>query len=76
MREPWLAGARRLAPANPRPVLAVMTAAFGLGQIIGPALAGFLSEQTNGFAIPSLLAAAALLVAAVIVLRVPRSSLL
>ncbi|MFL5253174.1 MAG: YbfB/YjiJ family MFS transporter [Rhodopila sp.] len=71
-----LAGARRLAPANPRPVLAVMTAAFGLGQIVGPALAGFLSEQYGGFAVPSLLAAAALLVGAVIVLRVPASSLL
>jgi len=71
-----LAGARRLAPANPRPVLAVMTAAFGLGQIIGPALAGSLSEQYGGFAVPSLLAAAALLVAAVIVTRVPASSLL
>jgi MFS family permease len=71
-----LAGARRLAPANPRPVLAVMTAAFGFGQIVGPALAGLLSEQYGGFAVPSLLAAAALLVAAVIVLRVPESSLL
>jgi predicted MFS family arabinose efflux permease len=71
-----LAGARRLAPANPRPVLAVMTAAFGLGQIIGPALAGFLSQRTGSFAMPSLLAAAALLVAAVIVLLVPRASLL
>jgi predicted MFS family arabinose efflux permease len=71
-----LAGARRLAPANPRPVLAVMTAAFGLGQIIGPALAGFLSEQYGGFVLPSLLAAAALLGAAVIVTRVPAPSLL
>jgi predicted MFS family arabinose efflux permease len=71
-----LAGARRLAPANPRPVLAVMTASFGLGQIIGPALAGLLSEQTGGFALPSLLAAGALVVGAVIVSRVPASSLL
>lgn len=71
-----LAGARRLAPADPRPVLAVMTAAFGLGQIVGPALAGFLSERSGNFALASLLAAAALLVAVAVVLRVPRTSLL
>jgi predicted MFS family arabinose efflux permease len=71
-----LSAARRLAPANPRPILAVMTASFGFGQVVGPALAGLLSEHTGGFAVPSLLAAAALLVAAVVVSRVPAASLL
>jgi predicted MFS family arabinose efflux permease len=71
-----LSGARRLAPENPRPVLALMTASFGFGQIVGPALAGLLSEHTGGFALPSLLAAGALLVAAVVVSRVPAASLL
>ena len=71
-----LSGARRLAPANPRPVLAVMTASFGFGQIVGPALAGLLWEHTGSFAVPSLLAAAALLIAAVVVSRVPAASLL
>jgi predicted MFS family arabinose efflux permease len=71
-----LSGARRLAPAKLRPVIAVMTASFGFGQIAGPALAGLLSEHTGGFAVPSLLAAAALLAAAVIVTRVPADSLL
>jgi predicted MFS family arabinose efflux permease len=66
-----LARARQFAPANPRPVLAGMTAAFGLGQIIGPSLAGFLFGATGGFALPSLLAAAALVAAAVIVRSVP-----
>nr|WP_294514617.1 YbfB/YjiJ family MFS transporter [uncultured Rhodopila sp.] len=71
-----LSGARRLAPANPRPVLAMMTASFGFGQIAGPVLAGLLSEHTGSFALPSLLAAGALLVAAVLVSPVPAASLL
>jgi predicted MFS family arabinose efflux permease len=65
-----LAGARQFAPVNPRPVLARMTASFGLGQIIGPSLAGYLFDLTGGFALPSLIAAAALLAAAVIVRRI------
>jgi predicted MFS family arabinose efflux permease len=64
-----LAGARQLVPQNPQPVLAQMTAAFGLGQIVGPSLAGYLFDLTGGFGAPSLLAAAALLVAAIIVQR-------
>jgi predicted MFS family arabinose efflux permease len=69
-----LAGARQLVPQNPRPVLAQMTAAFGLGQIIGPVLAGYLSDLTGGFALPSLLAAAALMTAAAITSRLPATS--
>jgi predicted MFS family arabinose efflux permease len=66
-----LARARQFAPANPRPVLARMTAAFGLGQINGPSLAGYLFGLTGGFAMPSFLAAGALVAAAGIVLRTP-----
>ena len=66
-----LAAARQLVPRNPRPVLAWMTAAFGLGQIVGPTLAGYLFDVTGGFALPSLLAAGALIMAALIVLAVP-----
>jgi predicted MFS family arabinose efflux permease len=62
-----LAEARALAPANPRPALALMTAAFGFGQIVGPVLAGFLSDRSGDFRLPSLLAVAALLAAAMIV---------
>ena len=66
-----LARARQFAPTNPRPVLARMTAAFGVGQIVGPVLAGYLSGLTGSFAMPSLLAAGALVAAAGIVLRIP-----
>ena len=56
--------ARKLSESDPRRVLAVMTAAFGLGQIVGPAIAGALYDLTGNFLLPSLGAAAALLVAA------------
>jgi predicted MFS family arabinose efflux permease len=59
--------ARALTSGNPRRALALMTAAFGLGQIIGPGLAGELSDRLGGFAVPSGVAAIALLVAAVLV---------
>lgn len=44
--------------------LGLMTAAFGLGQIVGPSFAGFVHDMTGSFVLPSLAAAAALLVAA------------
>lgn len=62
-----LAEARRLVPDNPRPALALMTAAFGFGQVIGPVLAGYLSDRLGSFSLASLLAAGALLAAALIV---------
>ncbi|MEL6766720.1 MAG: YbfB/YjiJ family MFS transporter [Pseudomonadota bacterium] len=51
----------RRAPGNAQGVIALMTAAFGLGQIIGPALAGWLRTETGSFMAPSLMAAAVLL---------------
>jgi len=65
------AGARQLAAGgDPRRTLGLLTAAFGAGQIAGPAFAGFLYDETGGFVLPSLLAAGALLAAAATVLRV------
>ncbi len=46
--------------------MALMTAAFGVGQIVGPTLAGWLFDRTGSFILPSLLAAAALVLAAVL----------
>jgi predicted MFS family arabinose efflux permease len=62
-----LIGARRLTAGDPRSTLAVMTAAFGAGQIVAPAFAGFVHDATASFVLPSLAAVAALLLGAVLV---------
>jgi predicted MFS family arabinose efflux permease len=57
--------ARELAVSHdPRRVMAAMTGAFGVGQIIGPVLAGVVFDATGGFTVPSFAAAGALVVAA------------
>jgi predicted MFS family arabinose efflux permease len=55
---------RELTVGDPRPVMAAMTGAFGVGQIVGPLLAGVLSDALGGFMVPSLAAAGALVAAA------------
>lgn len=69
-----LQGARLLAPQSPRRAFALMTASFGVGQILGPVVAGFLAQQTGSYFLPSMLAALALVVAAALVWNVsPRT---
>ncbi len=64
-----LIAARRMTEGDPRPVLARMTAAFGLGQIVGPTLAGFFFDLSGSFLSSSLIATAALVAAALLALR-------
>jgi MFS family permease len=62
-----LVGARRLSPrGDPRHTLAVMTSAFGLGQIVGPTFAGLVYDATGTLLVPSLTAAGALSVGALL----------
>ena len=56
--------ARGLSPGDPRRTMALMTAAFGVGQMIGPTFAGVAFDIGDSFTLPSLTAAAALVVAA------------
>lgn len=60
---------RTLAAGDPRRALALMTGAFGLGQIIGPAFAGAVSDRLGSFMVSSLVAVFALLGAAALARR-------
>jgi MFS family permease len=63
-----LQAGRELALESPRKALALMTAAFGVGQILGPVVAGYLADWTGSYTWASLAAAGGLLGAGVIVL--------
>jgi len=60
---------RALAGGDARRVLALMTSAFGVGQIVGPVFAGWVAQGRGGFGVPSAVAAAALVMAAALVGR-------
>ncbi|TGS18230.1 MFS transporter [Mesorhizobium sp. M2E.F.Ca.ET.209.01.1.1] len=57
---------RQLAQQSPRRIFALMTAAFGLGQIVGPIAAGLLAQASGNYTLASIMAAAALLASGVI----------
>jgi len=61
-----LVGARRLSAGDARRTLAFMTAAFGLGQMIGPTFAGLIRDHTGSFVLPTVTAAVALVLAAIL----------
>lgn len=62
-----LIAARQLTRGNPRRILAIMTASFGTGQVIGPSLAGHLHALSGSFESATLIASAALVLAAALV---------
>ncbi len=55
---------RELAARNPQRGVALLTSAFGLGQIVGPSCAGALADRLGSLTVPSLMAAAALVASA------------
>lgn len=70
-----LVGARRLAAGAASRIIGLMTASFGLGQIIGPIFAGWLHDLTGTFLLPSVAAAVLLAVSAMLVWRFSASAL-
>lgn len=69
-----LVAARDLAPADTRRWVAILTAAFGLGQIVGPIIAGYGFDHTGSFFLPSMLAVAALGVGAYLAVAISRAT--
>ena len=58
-----LVAAREDGSGDPRGRLALMTASFGAGQILGPVFAGYVHDRFGGFMLPLLVASLALLAA-------------
>lgn len=50
-----------------RRATAILTASFGVGQILGPILAGFLSDQQGGFTLALLLAACSVVIGSIFI---------
>lgn len=67
-----LIAARDLAPGNAGRWVGILTSAFGVGQIVGPPVAGFGFDHTGSFFLPSMLAVAALCLSACLAFAVSR----
>ena len=61
--------AQRMNTGDPTRVVALMTASFGVGQMIGPTFAGYAYRIGDSFQVPTLAAAAALLIAGALTVR-------
>lgn len=64
-----LQAARAESAGDPRRALGLMTTAFSIGQIIGPSFAGHLRDATGSYNLPTIIAAAALIVATALTWR-------
>jgi predicted MFS family arabinose efflux permease len=64
--------ARQLSRGDPRRMFALMTAAFGFGQMIGPSFAGYIFDISGSYLAPSMIAAGGLVIAAMLALRTRR----
>jgi predicted MFS family arabinose efflux permease len=69
-----LVGARSLTKSDASRVLALMSGAFGIGQIVGPILGGALIELSGSYTLASIIAAGALVVAAALSLPLDRAA--
>jgi predicted MFS family arabinose efflux permease len=58
--------ATRSGGGDPRGRIALMTASFGLGQVLGPAFAGYVYDATGSLSMPLLVAVATLVLAAIL----------
>jgi predicted MFS family arabinose efflux permease len=67
--------ARELSRGNSRRMLALLVAAFGAGQMIGPVFAGYVAEITGDFTAPTLTASGALVAAAILALAIRHKAL-
>jgi hypothetical protein len=67
-----MVAARMLWQGDLRRPVALMTASFGVGQIVGPSLSGYLSDQTGDFVIASLLATCGLLIGTLLIATLRR----
>ena len=63
-----LAEGSRRRPGDGRRAAAFLTACFGIGQVLGPIIAGMLADRQDGFAIPLALAAACVTAGAICIL--------
>jgi predicted MFS family arabinose efflux permease len=68
-----LMAAQELSRGDSRRSLAMMTAAFGLGQTVGPAVAGYGYDLTGSFFLPSMIAAIGLCISSFLVVAIRRS---
>jgi predicted MFS family arabinose efflux permease len=69
-----LIAARNFAPGDARHWVGILTSAFGLGQIVGPVVAGYGFDLTGSFLAPSMLAVGALCAAAILAIAIVRGS--